>query len=189
LDTVTTPEQVAAMEHEIEFSTAEAERLEAEEYASLARTETQEAALVAAGERVKLLAAEVGAVRADAVKRQRQIAGEQAKLDEARLAVRAKIDSEWLARFDHTAASRGTAIVRAQNQQCTGCRMGIRLQMWNQLRDGELMNCDSCNRMLYWQPEAAPVEVAPAPDPLKASSGRAPRRSKQTAGSSKPSAA
>src|SRR6202044_1598954 len=42
---VTTPEQAAAIEHEIQFATTEAERLEAEEYASLEHTEAHEAAL------------------------------------------------------------------------------------------------------------------------------------------------
>ena len=47
LDSVTTPEQAAAIEHEIQFATAEADRLENEEFASLERTEAQEAALSA----------------------------------------------------------------------------------------------------------------------------------------------
>ncbi|MFZ0340606.1 MAG: hypothetical protein WAL45_21455, partial [Terracidiphilus sp.] len=64
LDSVTTPEQAAAIEHEIHFETAEAERLENEEYTSLERTETQEAAMAQSRAQVELLAAEVEGVRA-----------------------------------------------------------------------------------------------------------------------------
>ena len=44
-DSVTTPAQAAAIEHEVSFAEKEIERLETEEFASLERTETQEAAL------------------------------------------------------------------------------------------------------------------------------------------------
>jgi len=55
LDAVKTPEQAAAIEHEIQFSTTEAERLENEEFASLERTEAQEAVLAQAPPRLKRL--------------------------------------------------------------------------------------------------------------------------------------
>src|SRR5208283_5152819 len=45
LDSVKTPEQATAIEHEIAFSSSEADRLENDEFASLERTEAQETAL------------------------------------------------------------------------------------------------------------------------------------------------
>jgi predicted nucleic acid-binding Zn-ribbon protein len=86
-----------------------------------------------------------------------------------------RLSPELLARFDRIAASRGTGLARAENQQCTGCRMGVRPQTWNQLREGELMICDSCGRMLYWDPAIAQAAKAPQPEPA-ASDGRAIRR-------------
>jgi hypothetical protein len=35
--------------------------------------------------------------------------------------------------------------------------MGVRPQTWNQLREGELLTCDSCSRLLYWDPAMAPA--------------------------------
>src|SRR6516165_1739990 len=52
-DTVTTSAQAAAIEHEVQFAEREIERLENEEFASLERTETQEAALAAARAQVE----------------------------------------------------------------------------------------------------------------------------------------
>jgi uncharacterized protein len=175
LDTVKTPEQAQAVEHEIQFATSEADRLENEEFASLERTETQEAALAEARQQVESLAEALEAIRADVAARQKQLTAEIASLDAERTTVRSGLDPDWLARFDRIAGARGTAIARAENQQCTGCSMGIRPQTWNQLREGELLICDSCSRLLYWDPAMQPVPKAPQPETVPGA-GRAPRR-------------
>jgi predicted nucleic acid-binding Zn-ribbon protein len=178
LDSVTTPEQAQAIEHEVQFASAEAERLENEEYTSLERTEGLEAKLSQSRARVELLAAELEGVRARIAVRQKEIAADLASLDAAREAVRAALDPDWLARFDRIAKSRGTAIALAQNQQCTGCSMGVRPQVWNQLREGQLLACDSCNRILYWDPAMAPAPKAPQPESIPGA-GRAVRKPRQ----------
>jgi predicted nucleic acid-binding Zn-ribbon protein len=178
LDSVTNTEQASAIEHEISFETAEAERLENEEYTSLERTEAQEAALAQSRAQVELLAAELEGVRARVAARQQELLAELAVRDAAREVLRATLDADWLARFDHIVASRGTALALAVNQQCTGCRMGVRPQTWNQLREGELLSCDSCSRLLYWDPALAPAAKAPQPE-VPAGTGRAPRKPRQ----------
>lgn len=178
LDSVTNTEQASAIEHEISFETAEAERLENEEYTSLERTEAQEAALAQSRAQVELLAAEVDGVRARVAARQQELLAELAAFDAAREVLRAALDPDWLARFDRTAASRGTAIALAVNQQCTACSMGVRPQTWNQLREGELLSCDSCNRLLYWDAALQPAPKAPQPE-VPAGTGRAPRKPRE----------
>jgi len=175
LDSVKTPEQAAAIEHEIQFATAEADRLENEEYKSLERTETQETALAQARKEVELLAEALESIRSESAARREQIEGEAATLDAARTAVRSAIESDWLARFDRIAGARGTAVARAENQQCTGCRMGVRPQTWNQLREGELLTCDSCSRLLYFDPAMQPLPKAPQPEAAPGA-GRAVRK-------------
>ncbi|HEY1806790.1 MAG TPA: C4-type zinc ribbon domain-containing protein [Terracidiphilus sp.] len=178
LDEVTTPEQAAAIEHEIQFTTSEADRLESEEYASLERTEVHETALSESRAQVEQLAAGVEAVRVRVAARQQELAARLVTLDSEREAVRAAIDADWLGRFDHIVKGRGTGIARAENQQCTGCSMGVRPQVWNQLREGELLTCDSCSRLLYWDPAIAPAPKAPQPE-LLPGAGRAPRKPRE----------
>jgi hypothetical protein len=181
LDSVTTPEQAQAIEHEIQFASAEAERLENEEYASLERTEALETALAESRAKVELLAAELDGVRARMGVRHKELVAKLAALDVAREAVRSELEPEWLARFDRIASARGTGIALAQNQQCTGCSMGVRPQVWNQLREGELLTCDSCNRLLYWDPAMAPAAKAPQPESIPGE-GRAIRKPRQAEG-------
>lgn len=163
LDSVKTTEQAAAIDHEIQFSTGEASRLEDEEFASLERTEAHEAQLAAARSEVERLAGALDKTRERGSLRQKEYSAELSSLNSEREALRPLIESEWLTRYDRLSTSRGTGLAKAENQQCTGCRMGIRPQTWNQLREGELLTCDSCGRLLYWDPAFAPVVKSPQP--------------------------
>ncbi len=164
-DTVKNTDQVNAVEHEIRFADAEAERLENEEFASLERTEAEEAKLAAVRAKVELLAAALDKTRDRVALRQAECARELAVLAAARETLRPLIEPESLIRFDRISISRGTGLARVDNQQCTGCRMGVRPQTWNQLREGELVTCDSCGRLLYWDPAMAPAPPEPASAP------------------------
>ena len=160
-NTLSTTDQAKANEHELHFAEAEAERLENEAFASLERTEAHEAALAAARAQVESLSAALEQTRESVRLRQAELERQQAGLNLQREALRPLIEPEMLIRFDRLCASRGTGIARVDNQQCTGCRMGVRPQTWNQLREGELLTCDSCARFLYWDSAFAPAAEPP----------------------------
>jgi len=51
----------------------------------------------------------------------------------------------------------GAAVVLAQNGICTGCRMRIPPQLYNELQKyRDIRQCPNCHRILYWRP--APAE-------------------------------
>ena len=178
-DSVTTSAQAAAMEHEVQFAQSEIDRLENEEFASLERTEAQETELAKVRAQVEELAATLDKTREYVAAHHKELAKQQTVLATERDALRREIEPELLTRFDRIAAQRGTGIARAENQQCMGCRMGVRPQVWNQLRDGQLLTCDSCQRLLYWDPAIAPAPKNPQPEAAPAEAGRAIRKSRQ----------
>ena len=175
MDVVTTTAQVAAIEHEQVFAAAEIERLESEEFASLERTDAQEAALAAARASVETLSGALDKIRARVAQRKQEYTAVIAALNVQREALRPLIAEEWLVRYDRLLSSKGSGLAVAKNQQCSGCRMGVRPQTWNQLREGELLTCDSCSRLLYWDPAMSPAPKEPQPDPIPGA-GRAPRK-------------
>ena len=105
VDSVTTPEQAAAIEHEIQFATSEADRLEDEEYASLERTEAHEAALAAVARQGGTAGRRAGR---GSLERRCPPAGDGAELaglDAGRESRARSSRSDWLARFDRIAAA------------------------------------------------------------------------------------
>ena len=174
-DTVTTPAQADAIEHELTFAETEIDRLENEELASLERTDALEVRLAEARACVELTAGSLDKTRDRITTRQKDFAAEQATLQAQRESLRAQIDPDQLTRFDRLASSKGTAMSRAENQQCTACRMNIRPQIWNQVREGELLTCDSCGRMLYWDPAMTPAAPAIPEPPRNADAPAIPR--------------
>jgi uncharacterized protein len=103
------------------------------------------------GREQKLLDAERGALEQ-----------ELAKLTAARGELVAHLSREALMLFERIAHGRkGVAVAEARDGLCTVCHVRLRPQVFNDVRRNDtLTQCDSCTRILYFVPAAAPGTTA-----------------------------
>ena len=69
-----------------------------------------------------------------------------------------QLDSRVLAMFDLVSKRRhGVAVAEARDGICTICHVRLRPQVFNNLRrNDDIVQCDSCQRILYFVPLASP---------------------------------
>jgi predicted nucleic acid-binding Zn-ribbon protein len=148
--------QVTAFDHEIAFLRGEIAKIEDAELESMERSEGLEAQSVTANEAVADAAASLERGRVSAAER---IAADKAAvedLEKERAAEREQIDESALSIYDRIAKAKGTAVSEGVDQKCSVCQMLLRPQKWNDLRnrdnESEMMTCESCGRLLYYDP-------------------------------------
>jgi predicted nucleic acid-binding Zn-ribbon protein len=78
--------------------------------------------------------------------------------------IRTAIDADVLRHYDRVLKFRGSAIAEAVDHRCGACQVYIRPQVYNDLRSTEkFITCDSCQRILYYDPAHDSNPVAPKP--------------------------
>jgi len=159
---VKTNQEYHAIQHEIAFAQSEIKALEDKILERMLEGDDLTAALKRAE---AALAAEQKAVDAERRALAAEIVELRASLErdtKARATLASTIDPGVLAIFELVSKRRnGVALAEAKGGVCTICHVRLRPQIFNNVRrNDEIIQCDSCNRILYFVPVAAADQPA-----------------------------
>jgi predicted nucleic acid-binding Zn-ribbon protein len=160
LSAVKTNREYQAMQHEIE--TAKRERDAAEDKV-LERMEQIEALTAEVTQAEAARAAQKKTVDAEKAALAAELAADERTLAEktaAREALVASVEPRLMSLFEQVAKVRkGVALSMAtRDGLCSVCHVRMRPQVFQQVRQNEsVVQCDSCQRILYWVPPPAPT--------------------------------
>ena len=169
---VKTNQEYHAVQHEIAFAQTEIKKIEDAILERMMESDDLAAELKAAE---GALAAEQKAVDADrkaAAAAHVEMEATLQQIATERATLVAGLNKDVLATFEAVSRKRnGIAVAEARGGVCTICHVRLRPQVFNTvLRNDSILQCDHCNRILYYVPIPASAATAPAdPSPQPAS--------------------
>jgi len=72
-----------------------------------------------------------------------------ASLNESRQELAQQISSQALNLYEQIKLTKGQAIAKVEQGRCQGCHITLPTSQWQRARAGDLVQCNSCNRILY----------------------------------------
>jgi len=159
-----TNEQYGAFKNEIEFCQSEIKKFEDRILERMGETESLERNLKAAEAALNAEKQQVETEKKEARARTDRDKREMDSLLKERTALVSEMPKQLVTLYERIRKTRkGLAVVEAVDGRCTGCHMIMRLQFYQDLRRGdEIMRCESCGRILYYNPPVEVDEAGPA---------------------------
>lgn len=72
-----------------------------------------------------------------------------AKLRGDRNGLAQQIDSEALNTYERIKLTKGQAVVKVERGKCQGCHITVPTSQWQKAKAGDLIQCNSCSKILY----------------------------------------
>jgi hypothetical protein len=148
---VKTNEQYKALLHEIEFAEKDIRACEDKILEAMVANEEHDKALKQAEADLKAETIEIEKEKAETRARTEADQRELAEWNGKRSALRAAISAGVLEHYDRVLKQRRPALAEVRDQKCSACNVMLRPQKYNEVRTNEqVMTCDSCSRILYF---------------------------------------
>src|SRR4051812_16515655 len=159
---VKTNEQYKALLHEIQFAEKEISANEDKILELMLNADARDKEVKAAQAELKSQSAEIDKEKEQARQRtaedEKLLAEWRGKRDQLRSGVR----EDLLRHYERVSKFRGSGISEVRDHKCMACQVMLRPQTYNDVRSGkETVVCDSCQRILYFNPAEELAEQKP----------------------------
>src|SRR5579862_8700645 len=149
---VKTNEQYKALQHEIQFAEQEIRLNEDRILEVMVNVDARDKEVKAAEAELKAETAEIEKEKEEARKVTAEDQKKLAEWNAKRSALRTGISEDVLRQYERVAKFRGSGIAEVRDQKCMGCQVMLRPQTYNEVRNGQIVVCESCQRVLYFDP-------------------------------------
>jgi predicted nucleic acid-binding Zn-ribbon protein len=162
-----TNEQYRTFQSEIEFCQAEIRKLEDRILDLMGESEPLDRNVKAAEVALKTEKTQVEAEKSRARERTAADQKAAAELQQERAAIVPQMAPPVVQRYERARkARRGIAIAEVVEGRCNACHMALRLQYFQDLKkDTEILSCESCQRLLYYNPPVSIEDLTGEPAP------------------------
>ena len=158
---VKTNDQYKALMHEIQFAEQNIRGHEDKILELMEDSESREKDVKAAELELKEETAEI--------EKEKNLARERTAEDEKQLsewnakreAARTAVNPDLLRQYERVAKYRGSGLAEMLDQKCMGCQVKLRPQTYNEICAGKVLSCESCQRILYFDPSHEKPAAAP----------------------------
>ncbi len=159
---VKTNEQYKALLHEIQFSEKEIGANEDKILELMVNADSRDKEVKAAQAELKAETAEIEeekeAARLRTAEDEKLLTEWRGKRDQLRGGVR----EDLLRHYERVSKFRGSGISEVRDHKCMACQVMLRPQTYNEIRSGrEAIVCDSCQRILYFDPAKELIDQKP----------------------------
>jgi len=157
-----TNEQYRAFQHEIEFCQKEIRKFEDRILELMGESEPLDKNVKAAEGALKAEKVQVEAEKSQARERTAVDQKAQSELQTERTAIAKEITPSAYQNYERVRKGRkGLAVAEVIDGRCTACHIALRPQHIQDLKRGEkILSCESCQRMLYYNPPQTVEDVA-----------------------------
>jgi uncharacterized protein len=150
---VKTNDQYKALLHEIQFAEQDIRGNEDKLLELMVNAEIREKDVKAAEAELKAEMAEIEKEKVVARERTAEDEKQLAEWNGKREQARAGVNPDLLRHYDRVAKFRRTGLAEVRDQKCMGCQVMLRPQTYNEVRGDKVVECESCQRILYYSPE------------------------------------
>ena len=157
-----TNEQYRAFQNEIEFCQKEIRKLEDRILELMTESEPLDRNVKTAETALRAEKQQVETEKEGARERTAADQAAAAELQRERAAIASTMTPAVLQRYERARKARkGIAVAEVVDGRCTVCNIALRLQYFQDLRkDTQILSCESCQRLLYYNPPVAAEDLA-----------------------------